>query len=538
MGKGSYWWKGILVGLLATVALSGLMFVTKQLSGLPFAPFDLFDWMVRHLPGNILTLAIGSMVKLISGLRLGPTASTAKLIEQSIGIIQFIILGAILGLLIAILARRWPRRSVLVGILIGIAWMLVIDLVELSLGIPAPGPGAVIIWFAILFAAWGWLVGTWARMENTPLPEDSAAPAASRRNFLAWLGGGAVLLVLAGLGLSRKPPAGEPEVIPPTALSTPVNQVVGPTNGAAASPSQADLAKRVPPIPGTRSEITPNDSFYRIDINTDPQPVDLSTWKLQVGGMVNNPLQLTLTDLQNFPPVSQVITLECISNYVGGDLISTTRFTGTPVKNVLQKAGLKDGATYIQMASSDGFYETMPISEAMDERTLLVYAMNGEQLPVLHGFPLRIYIPNHYGMKQPKWLDTLDVSNLDKPGFWVDRGWSKQAVPHTTSVIDTVVRVQDNQAVMAIGGIAYAGARGITKVEVQLDQGNWQEVQLRNPPLSPLSWVQWRYEMPYMSGRHTLRTRAYDGSGEVQESTNEPPEPNGSTGYFSYSIDL
>ena len=171
----------------------------------------------------------------------------------------------------------------------------------------------------------------------------------------------------------------------------------------------------------------------------------------------------------------------------------------------------------------------------MDERTLLVYEMNGEPLPVKHGYPLRIYIPNHYGMKQPKWIKRMEAIDHHGPGYWVDRGWSETAIPQTTSVIDTVAVDDENPetGVIPVGGIAYSGARGISKVEVQVDEGPWQEVELRSPALSPLTWVQWRYLWKSQPGRHTFKVRAYDGTGQLQETQPSPPHPNGATGIDS-----
>jgi DMSO/TMAO reductase YedYZ molybdopterin-dependent catalytic subunit len=281
--------------------------------------------------------------------------------------------------------------------------------------------------------------------------------------------------------------------------------------------------------------LTANKNFYRIDINTLPPRVDGENWRLEVTGLVSRPLSLSLAELRSRPAVSQAITLECISNLLGGDLISTSLWTGVRLKDILEEAGLQDGARAVYIESVDGFYESVPMTEAMDDRTLLVYAMNGEPLPVEHGFPLRIYIPNHFGMKQPKWITRMEIIDNERPGYWVDRGWSESAIPPTTSVIDAVA-VDDYDAstgVLPIGGIAYAGARGISKVEVQVDDGSWQEAELRSPPLSPLTWVQWRFNWKSVLGRHTFRVRAYDGTGALQETEPSPPHPDGATGIHS-----
>lgn len=210
-------------------------------------------------------------------------------------------------------------------------------------------------------------------------------------------------------------------------------------------------------------------------------------------------------------------------------------WTGVRLKDLLEEAGLRRGVQEIAMEAVDGFYESLPLEEAMDDRTLLVYEMNGEPLPEEHGYPLRIFIPDHYGMKQPKWITRLEAIDHEGAGYWVDRGWSEEAIPKTTSVIDTVAvgEADPGTSLIPVGGIAYAGAGGISKVEIQVDDGPWQEAELRNPPLSPLTWVQWRYEWKPEIGRHTFRVRAYDGTGELQETDPSDPHPNGATGIHS-----
>jgi hypothetical protein len=255
---------------------------------------------------------------------------------------------------------------------------------------------------------------------------------------------------------------------------------------------------------------------------------------------VDNPMELTIDDIRSRPSFSQVITLSCISNPIGGDLISTAVWTGIRLKDLLAEAGIQGGAQEIAIQAVDGFYESVPLEEAMDDRTLLVYEMNGEPLPVAHGFPLRIYIPDHYGMKQPKWIERMEVIDHQGAGYWVDRGWSATAIVNTTSVVDTAdTRAVDSiDTSLPIGGIAYAGARGISKVEVQIDDGDWIATELIRPPLSPLSWVLWRYDWPSMPGEHTVRVRAYDGNGQLQVVESRGVRPDGATGIdqFNFSV--
>ncbi len=528
---------GTLTGLITGLGVVGVFYLGMRLVGFPFVPFDIFDELARLLPGAVITAGIDAMVRIITVLRLGPTASTAKLAEQSLAVLQFVIGGGVLGLAISALSARTPRSAVRIGIAAGVVALLISFAAEALLGFPEIGAVVSILWMAVVLVGWGWLLGRWANQQLQPAQPGEPAVSVSRREFLAWLWGGSVVLALAALGLSRPR---QPQRIPVTGNEALPPPEVKQTGGAAASPSAEALAKRIVPAPGTRPELTPTDQFYRIDINVDIPTTDMQTWRMGLDGLVDRPLSLTLDQIRAYPAVSQVITLSCISNEVGGDLISTGAWTGVPLKTVLAAAGLKPGAQFVNIRSFDGFYESLGMTEAMDERTLLVYDMNGAPLPAEHGFPLRINIPGHYGMKQPKWIEHIEISDQEGPGYWVDRGWSKTAFVQTTSVIDTVAtgNIDPAKQTVPVGGIAYAGASGISKVEVQMDNGPWQEAQLRVPPLSPLTWVQWRYDFPTQTGRHVFRVRAYDGKGELQRAVNTPPHPNGATGIHTVTLDF
>jgi len=246
--------------------------------------------------------------------------------------------------------------------------------------------------------------------------------------------------------------------------------------------------------------------------------------------LVEQPVTLTLDDILSRPSVDQVATLSCISNYVGGDLIGTAAWTGIRLKDLLGELQLKPEVTALHITADDGFYESVPLTEAMDERTLLVHGMNGQPLTAEHGFPLRIYIPNHYGMKQPKWIRSIEAVEYPIVGYWVDRGWDPFAIPQTTSVVDAVAIDNPAGGSIPFGGIAWAGARGIQRVEVQVDDGEWQTAELRKPELSPLAWVQWRYDWAAVPGEHVVRVRAVDGEGAPQKDYVSTPHPSGATG--------
>jgi hypothetical protein len=294
----------------------------------------------------------------------------------------------------------------------------------------------------------------------------------------------------------------------------------------------------VKPAPGTRPEYTPLERHYRIDINTTPPKIDGMMWRLKITGMVEKPLSFTLEELRRYEPLHQFVTLSCISNPVGGDLISTTRWTGVSLKSFLRGIGLKPSATHLKISSADGFWEILPLDTIMaDERVMLVCAWDGVPLREDHGFPLRIYIPDVHGMKQPKWIESIEAMDHWEPGYWVVRGWDKVAKMKATSVIDTIavdmtIINADQRKLVSIGGIAHAGARGISKVEVRVDDGAWQEAAIRTP-LSQTTWVVWLYDWPFQPGKHTFTVRSYDGSGTPQIVEAMPPAPSGASGLFS-----
>jgi hypothetical protein len=251
--------------------------------------------------------------------------------------------------------------------------------------------------------------------------------------------------------------------------------------------------------------------------------------------LVDNPLTLTIDDLKTgYDPLHQYITLACISNPIGGDLTSTTRWTGARLKEVLADAKPQAAATHIKITSQDGFYETVALDLIeSDERIMLTYNWDGIPLLYEHGFPLRVYVPDRYGMKQPKWITDIELMDHDEDGYWVVRSWDKVAQMRATSVVDVVAGdmtyEQDGQVMVPVGGIAHAGARGISKVEVRVDDGDWTEAKLRSP-LSQTTWVIWRYDWPFEAGKHTFAVRCYEGDGTTQITDTHAPHPSGATG--------
>jgi DMSO/TMAO reductase YedYZ molybdopterin-dependent catalytic subunit len=514
-----------LYGALTAVVLLAALALGHALWRLPFVVFALLESLIGRLPGGIVTWAIDRMVAAIVWFGLGPTSAVAKLVEQASAIGLFFATSAALAALVAL----WPgartrRRALLGGVGAGAAWLV--------LGLAASGARGELslagaAWLTALDLGWGAALG--AVLHAHEALRDRPRPA--RRRFLLAMTGGIAAGSLALLGLSWLGRRGRGVTVVARGRSE-----LGVTSGPAASPADDQLAARPAAAPGTRSELTPIDRFYRIDIDLEPPKLDAAHWRLVIDGLVAHPQQLSLDDLRAMPSLSHAATLECISNPLGGDLIGTTVWTGVPLRDVLARAGMTDRVRAVHVQAADGFYESIPYGDLVDPRTLLVYAMDHAPLTASHGFPLRVLIPNRHGMKQPKWITRLSASDRDGPGYWVDRGWSAQAVPHTTSVIDAVGRPA--AGLVAVGGMAYAGARGIRSVEVQVDDGPWQAARLIAPPLGPLTWVLWRYDWPHTHGRHAFRVRAIDGTGAVQDARARPPHPEGATGLHTLVMEL
>jgi DMSO/TMAO reductase YedYZ molybdopterin-dependent catalytic subunit len=286
----------------------------------------------------------------------------------------------------------------------------------------------------------------------------------------------------------------------------------------------------VKPVPGTRPELTKTEDHYKMYNNPVPPELSLDEWRLKVHGLVKKPLQLSYSDITQHEPLHEFVTLSCISNPLGGPLISTTRWTGVSLQKLLPLWELKPEATHLIMRSADGFFECIALQTILsDSRVMLVYEWDGVPLPVEHGFPLRIYIPDRYGMKQPKWLVSVEAADHWEPGFSVARTWDREAIMETTSAIDTITPGSADLQTISIGGYAHGGARGISKVEVKINNRDWQQAQLRQP-LSSLTWVLWRYDWPFQQGEHTFAVRAYNSAGELQDLEESPPYPDGATG--------
>ena len=410
---------GLFVAAMLTTALIGIFFFAWRAAGLPFVPFDMFDWQTRVLPGRIITIGIGSMVTVIRTLKLGPTSTTAKTAEQAMAIAEMFVAGVGGGVIVFLILRSAHKmRGFAVGLALGFALGLPAVLITLhgsETSSVVPWAGA--IWVLAAFAVWGVVLG---QSEQRLIgSSDAAVRRIDRRRFLVQLGGTAAVITVAGAVVGELAEARRQKSVMMASGE--------PMRWSATNPLPNANAV-VQAAAGTRPEFTPLERHYRIDINTIPPRIDERQWRLQVSGLVEKPLALTLEQLRSYEPKHQFITLSCISNQVGGDLIGTQRWTGVSLKRLLPDLRLKPDATHLKMRSADQFFEVVSV-EAInsDPRIMLTYAWDGLPLPREHGFPLRIYIPDIHGMKQPKWIESIEAIDHWEPGYWVERGWNKVA---------------------------------------------------------------------------------------------------------------
>jgi DMSO/TMAO reductase YedYZ molybdopterin-dependent catalytic subunit len=292
--------------------------------------------------------------------------------------------------------------------------------------------------------------------------------------------------------------------------------------------------------------ITPNEDFYSVTKNLVDPNVVRNIWRLEIAGAVDEPRTYSFAELTTLPATEQLTTLCCISNPVGGGLISNARWKGVPLPTVLNAAKPKPGLAALLFQAADGYYETFPIAKAFEPTTLLVYEMNGGPIPRIHGFPLRLIVPGLYGEKNPKWLTKIELLTANDPrlkkthgcGFYKEQGWGPNFVVPTTSRIDAP-EVTDGKFTQEIRvgqsaelrGIAFGGDRGIQKVELSFDQEkSWQETTIVEPG-TKISWSLWSYQWrPSAPGEHVIAVRATDGTGTPQISEERGTVPQGATG--------
>jgi DMSO/TMAO reductase YedYZ molybdopterin-dependent catalytic subunit len=508
-------WHASIGGLAggAAVAVGGAVLHTVAPS-IPFPPIAIAQVLVRTTPGSFDSFFIN---------RLGHWAARLAVVGTCIG---FLAIAALLGMIIPPLARRISFASGPVAFVP--LWVISIVLYPSTTQWAGRWRFAAIT--LPLYLAGGAIAArVISHLRVAPVAASRTEVDPTRRVLVrsAWIGAVGMLLGASPLSslVRRRPDPGRNRL---AMSATPSPRV--------ALSQDAQFAH----VPGLTPEVTSNDQFYVVNEDLIQPDIDPATWQLRVAGMVDHSLELTYHDLQSMPMVERYQTLECISNQVGAHLISNARWAGVPLAAILDRAGIRSNAVEVAFGSAGGYSDSMSVAKAMDERSLIAVGMNGFVLPRAHGFPARVLGVGTYGMKNPKWLTNVQV--LDRPyeGFWEQRGWSKRAIVMTMSRIDTPTdSATVHGPVVPIAGIAFAGDRGISRVEVSTDGRRSWNVAVLKSAQSPFTWRLWLYRWsPAGPGRHEIFVRVYDGTGAVQTPVESPPFPNGASGDDGITVNV
>jgi DMSO/TMAO reductase YedYZ molybdopterin-dependent catalytic subunit len=394
--------------------------------------------------------------------------------------------------------------------------------------------------FGSLFVIFqNWLTVRMTR-QNTALSSvnslsQDVSPGALSRRTLIRNGAIATGIILVGVGAWRFITGGA------SSSNVPVGQLLAHFKSKIVPPPTPNYGT-IQPAQFLSPEVTSNDQFYLVSKNLFSDPtVNGNTWSLTVDGQVQNSFTLNYQELLAQPMKQQYESMMCISNDVGGQYMSNALWEGIPLVDLLQRAGVKTGATKIVFHAVDDYTDSIHLTKALEPTTLLAVHMNGATLPQEHGFPARMLVPGIYGMKHCKWLTRIEVVNYDYQGYWQQRGWSDAAPVRMTSRIDTPLTGSSIKAKQTtyIAGVAFSGDKGISEVDVSTDAGlTWQRAILKQP-LSGFTWVLWELAwQPPKTGSYTIVARAIDLEGNVQDPNQEPPLPNGSSGYHSIVLNV
>ena len=444
-------------------------------------------------------------------------------------LIAIVVIGLGLGALVGVASTR--RFS------IAQAGFVVFGIVAALAGIAEPQLSPVLALIGALLAtsAGLWTLSVLLRLlesEEMPRPaRDARLMSLGRRSFLGMAGAFAVVAV--GTAAGGRVLLERTRVV----LSARLDVIL---------PKPRDAAKPVPEGAMVAAEgigpiVTPNEDFYRIDTALSIPQVDLSTWTLKIEGLVDRPYELTYDELLDLARVERHVTLCCVSNEVGGDLVDNAKWLGVPLSEILDRAGPQPEASQVVGLSVDGFTVGFPLDTAYDGREALVaVGMNDEPLPPKHGFPARLVVSGLYGfVSATKWLDAIILNRWEEfDAYWIPRGWSKEAPIKTQSRIDVPRRGQTLEpGLQPIAGVAWAQNRGISKVEVQVDETDWQAAQL-GEAISKNTWRQWVLPWNATPGSHVIAVRATDSTGETQTSAVSRPDPDGATGHHTIVVDV
>ena len=529
--SGKLWWQGALAGAAAGgVALMFGQLVEALTDDIPGLVLGMGEWVLDITPGwaaeeSIENLGSSGKASLLPGITIVALLAAAALgnaslrISRRIGIMGF----AAFGLLGGFTTARNPSSPALQS------WFW--SLVAAGLGI------------ATLLFLLNRLRGPVKDRQSVGPTADPLNPPASRRAFLGWSAGAGAVAV-GGFALARG-------ITPKSAAETARENITfsdittttttPPTTTAPAAAEATVTTEAITDIDGISSYITPNDSFYLIDTAISPPHLAPEDWSLEIKGMVDNPYTLTWDELIAMPMEEHEITLSCVSNPIGGPLVGNARWLGVPLTSLLERAQVQPGADQFVGKSIDDWTAGFPTDRLYDGRTaLLAVGMNGEPLPISHGFPARLIVAGIYGyVSAVKWVTEIELTRWDDfDGYWIDKGWAKLGPMKTTSRIDVPRHgssVQEGETVLA--GVAWSPPRGIHAVEVSVDDGPWWRCDLAVPG-NDENWVQWRTTWNATSGRHRIKVRAVDGKDEIQPIGPKSVAPDGAEGWHQVTVSV
>ncbi len=455
-----------------------------------YTPAALKDWAIRNFGTADKAILIGSVIAVV--LIIGLTAGLLARKHVVLGSIPFIIFGSL-----AYLASEADP-------IVRIESMYVVLLASVIAGVAT-------LW---------WLT-------KKARPSEGEALTADRRSFLISAGGAAAFAG-ATFALGKRATRRVVAIADRSLVVLPqAEDLAGP------------LGPSIPNITGVSRLYTPNEEFYRIDTALGTPMVDLESWRLKVGGMVDRPYELSYDEILTLPMVERDITISCVSNEVGGRLVGNARWQGVPLAYLLDKAGVQIDASQFVSRSVDGWNCGFPTEAAVDGRdAILAVGMNGEPLPFAHGFPARIVVPGLYGyVSATKWISEIEMTTWDAfDGYWVPRGWAKEGPIKTESRIDAPrSRTPVPTGPYKVGGVAWAPHTGIAKVEVRVNEGEWVEGWLSDS-IGDDSWRQWGVEVVFTTGPQVIEVRATDNSGYTQTPERVSPRPDGATGWHSVLV--
>jgi DMSO/TMAO reductase YedYZ molybdopterin-dependent catalytic subunit len=503
-------WRGALAGISAGAAALGAS--------------ELFAGLVSGAPSPIV--AIGDLIVALQPP--GAKQFVVDLLGEADKLALNLLIGAVALLIAAALGIIALRQRALASAGFGlVAFGAAAAALRDAQVEPVLAVASGVLGTAVAALVLGWLLD----LAGTRVGARAEMPDWSRRRFIGTslaVGGVAVAGGIVGRALLDRGRAASPAAVGP---------LPAPASSAPPLPAGAELD-----VGGISSIVTPNDAFYRIDTALIVPRVDPVAWRLRFSGMVDRPYELTYDELAAMPLSEQYVTIACVSNEVGGDLVGNARWGGVPLRSLLDRAAVQPGATQLVGRAQDGWTAGFPTAwlDDPEREALVVLSMNGEPLPTAHGFPARLIVPGLYGyVSATKWLTEIELTTLEAfDAYWIPLGWAKEGPIKTQSRIDTPRhRSTLDAGQVAVAGVAWAPDRGISAVEIQVDDDPWQRAKL-SVAISDATWVQWLARWNASPGDHRLRVRATDGTGTVQTAAIARPDPDGATGLHTIEVSV